>query len=118
VERGDNRYTIGCAGPYFALERWNLNRTHRQPAHDDRSFTLSNVGESVSIRFGGNEEVLERAQSCVIPAAMGPFGVVPLGQSADVIVCYVPDLGRDIVAPLREAGFDDAAIGALGIVGV
>lgn len=116
IEREDNRYTIGCAGPYFALERWNLRRTHHQPVHDDRCFTISNVGETVAIRFAGGEELLGRAQSCVIPAALGAFDVAPLSQSADLIFCYVPDLQRDIVQPLRDAQFDDAEIAALGIL--
>jgi mannose-6-phosphate isomerase len=116
IERGGNRYTIGCAGPYFALERWNLQRAHHQPSHDDRCFTISNTGDTVAIRFSGGEELLERAQSCVIPAALGEFEIAPLGQSADLIVCFVPDLERDIVGPLREAKFEDAEIAALGVI--
>jgi len=116
IEREGNRYTTGCAGPYFALERWNLHRTHHQPANDARCFTISNVGEPAVIRFTGGEGLLERAQSCVIPAALGEFEVAPLGQSADLIVCYVPDLERDVILPLREAKFDNAEIAALGIL--
>ena len=35
---------------------------------------------------------------------------------ADLIACYLPDLNRDVVAPLRSAGHADDAIRALGEV--
>jgi mannose-6-phosphate isomerase len=33
-----------------------------------------------------------------------------------VIACYVPDLGRDVVEPLRAAGHSDEDIRSLGEV--
>jgi hypothetical protein len=33
-----------------------------------------------------------------------------------LILCYVPNVERDIVAPLRKEGFDDAAITGLGMI--
>ncbi|HEY8447957.1 MAG TPA: hypothetical protein VIL01_12700 [Thermomicrobiales bacterium] len=112
-ESGDNRYVVGCAGKHFALERWALRAPHAEPAHPDRAFLISNVGAPVEIAYAGGTETLGRAESCVIPAALGEFRIVPQTE-ADLIVCYVPNLERDIIAPLRAAGHDDAAIAALG----
>jgi mannose-6-phosphate isomerase len=112
---GDNRYRVGCAWRRFALERWTLAEPHREPAHSDRCLTVSNVGEAIRIDFKGGSETLNRAESCVIPAALGEFAIVGSG-TADFIVCYVPDLERDIVRPLRAAGHSDEAIGRLGHV--
>jgi hypothetical protein len=39
--------------------------------------------------------------------------MVPQGESS-LIVCYVPDLARDVVTPLREAGYSDEEIRDLG----
>jgi len=111
---GDNRYVVGCAGPYFALERWSLAGPHREPAHPARCLTLSNVGAPVELRYAGGVETLGRAESCVLPAAIGEVTVTPDGAGGDLIACYVPHLTRDIVAPLRAAGHDDATIAALG----
>jgi mannose-6-phosphate isomerase len=103
------------AGPYFALERWSLRETHAEPAHLDRCLTLSSVGDPVQLHYAGGTFALERAKSCVIPAALGEFTIEPTGV-ADLIVCYVPDLADDIVAPLRNAGYTDEQISALGVV--
>lgn len=114
---GANRYVVGCAGPHFALERWTLTAPHVEPAHPRRCLTLSNVGRPLRLEYAGGSEELGRAESCILPAAIGEVRIVPSGE-ADLVVCYVPDLAQDIVAPLREAGHLDAAIRALGELGI
>jgi mannose-6-phosphate isomerase len=60
--------------------------------------------------------MLGRAESCILPAALGETTLEPTGGEASLIACYVPDLAGDIVAPLRAAGHADDAIRALGEV--
>lgn len=112
----DSCITVGCAGPYFALERWRLRSPYHDPAHPWRFLTLSNIGAPATIAWSGGEEALGRAESVLLPAAMGEVTVSPTGESADLIACYLPDLERDIVEPLREANHSDEAIRALGAV--
>jgi mannose-6-phosphate isomerase len=111
-----NRITVGCAGPYFALERWRLAVPHKDRAHPGRFLTLSNVGEPVTIVWSGGEQTLGRAESILLPAAIGDVAIAPTGAEADLIACYLPDLQRDIIDPLRMAGHSDDAIRALGEV--
>ena len=108
-----NRYTVCCAGPHFALERWTLATTHREPAHPDRCLTLTNLGDPVSFAYDGGVATLGRAESCIMPAALGAFTMIPDGRTV-VLAGYVPDLDRDVIAPLRAAGHADAAIETLG----
>ncbi len=115
IERGQNTYTIGCAGPHFALERWTLKEMHHEAAHPRRCTTLSNVGSPVRIDYAGGTEMLDRAQSCILPAAIGEVRIFPSGE-ARLIAGYVPDLKHDIITPLREAGYSDDRIKALGEV--
>jgi mannose-6-phosphate isomerase len=76
------------------------------------------VGENgVELRHGNGAASLGRAESCVLPAAIGEVDVVPDGE-ASLVACYVPDMGRDIVGPLREAGHTDEEIRGLGQVDV
>lgn len=112
---GGNRYTVGAAGPHFALERWKLTTPHQEPAHPERCLTLTNLADPVTIAADGGIETLGRAESCIIPAAMGAFRIVPDGV-AHLIICYVPDLTRDIVTPFRAAGYGDDEIATLGEV--
>jgi mannose-6-phosphate isomerase len=115
-EEPGNRLTVGCAGPYFALERWRLRAPHRDPAHPWRFLTLSNVGEPVTIAWSGGVDPLARAESVLLPAAIGDITVSPTGSEADLIACYLPHVERDVVEPLRAAGHSDEAIRALGEV--
>jgi mannose-6-phosphate isomerase len=119
LEDGPNSRILSCAGPYFALERWSLTESHTEPSHPERCLTLSCVGDPARIEYAGGVEGLDRGESCVLPASIGEVRVVPGEASgASLVVCYVPDLGRDIVAPLREAGYSDEEIRAIGEVGI
>jgi mannose-6-phosphate isomerase len=120
LEDDANRRVLCCAGPHFALERWTLTETRTEPSHPRRFLTLSNVGDGpVELDYEGGSETLGRAESCVLPAAMGEVSVIPprTGE-ATLVACYVPDLERDVVEPLREAGYSDEDIRALGEVGI
>lgn len=117
LEDGGNRRILCCAGPYFALERWTLAETHVESSHPSRCTTLSNVGGAVDIEYDGGVERLEGGESCVLPAAIGEINVSPEGESS-LIVCYVPDLERDVISALRQAGYADEEIRSLGEVNV
>jgi mannose-6-phosphate isomerase len=117
LEAGTNHRLLCCAGPYFAMERWTLRETYREPAHPQRCTTLTNVGGTVNIEYEGGVERLVSGESCVLPAAVGEVDIVPEDE-AILVVCYVPDLERDVIGPLREAGYSDDEIQSLGEVGV
>jgi mannose-6-phosphate isomerase len=108
-----NRRILCCAGPYFALERWILTQPYTEPSHPERCLTLSNVGDPARLEYAGGTEMLGGGESCILPAAIGEVRIVPEGE-ASLVVCYVPDLQRDVVAPLREAGYSDEEIRDLG----
>jgi mannose-6-phosphate isomerase len=118
LQDGPNRRVLCCAGPHFALERWTLFEPHAEPSHPERFVILSNVGgSSVNIEYEGRSETLGRAESCILPAAIGEVRIVPgAAGEASLVACYVPDLRRDVIAPLREAGYSDEEIRALGEV--
>ncbi|WP_367220512.1 class I mannose-6-phosphate isomerase [Streptomyces sp. 16-176A] len=98
-----------CASPYFALERW----TSAGPLR--RSFAtaqiLSNVGAPVRVRSGDWEGELGRAQTLLLPASCGEAEIT---GPADVLFGCLPDLDRDVCAPLLEAGYSRRHIAALG----
>ena len=115
---GTNRYTINCAGPHFALERWTLRTPHLERMSGERCLTLSNVGDLLRLDYASGTDTLARGESCILPAAVGDVGLTPVDDGeARLIVCYVPDLARDVVGRLREAGYSEEAIRALGEVG-
>lgn len=117
LEDSQNTYTVACAGPHFALERWTLKEMHHEPPHPRRCMTLSNIGSPVRIDYAGGTEMLDRAQSCILPAAIGDVRIFPSGE-ARLLVGYVPDLQQDIMIPLTKAGYSEDQIRALGEVEV
>lgn len=115
---GDNRYTVCCAGPYFAMERWALENRHREPAHTQRCLTITGIKGNLTIEYEGGRETLSAGESCIMPAGIGDFHLVPANgnspKPAEVIVCFVPDLDKDVREPLRNAGHDKEAVCSLG----
>ncbi|MGB3634920.1 MAG: mannose-6-phosphate isomerase, partial [Rubrobacteraceae bacterium] len=117
LEEVPNRRVLCCAGPHFALERWTLTAPYQVPSNPRRCLTLSNVGGMVSIEYPDGVESLGPGESCILPAALGEARIVPENE-ASLIACYVPDLERDVVSPLRQAGYSDEGIRGLGEVDV
>lgn len=117
VERDGNRYVYGAAGPYFALQRWTLREPHRGTT-ERGCLTVTNLGAPVQITSETGVDSLERASSCILPAALGAYEITfdRKASPADLVICWVPDLQRDVVAPLREAGYGDAEIATHGEV--
>lgn len=103
--------TICCAGPYFALERWGAAAGATIQYPFGRATILSNVGAAVTLRAGSSVERLGRAESRLLPAALGE---VTIDGPADVLFGYVPDLERDIGSPLAAAGYGSGLITSLG----
>jgi mannose-6-phosphate isomerase len=114
IIRGLNRYTFGGAGRYFALERWALHEPHVERARTGRAIAMTNLGDPVQIHYATGTDSVGKAESRILPAAIGEFTIEPAG-AGDLIVRYVPELERDIVHPLLAAGYDREQINALGI---
>lgn len=105
--------TYLCAGPYFALERWRIGNTEPLRSTFASALILSNVGIPVTVSSSGWTGQLGRAETLLLPAALGE---VEVAGPADVLAAYLPDLERDVRQPLSRAGYGDEAIRALGPV--
>jgi mannose-6-phosphate isomerase len=116
IHEGTNTRTVGCAGLHFALEHWVLKEPYTEPSHPHRCITVTNVGEPIQIEFENGVEPLAQAESCLLPAAIGEVRIIP-NTEANLVVCYVPDLNRDIIAPLQNAGYTEEQLRSLGEVG-
>ncbi|MEZ4631286.1 MAG: hypothetical protein R2880_11350 [Deinococcales bacterium] len=111
---GDNERRFGCASRHFVLERLKLRSLYLEASHPERFVTLSNVGDPLIIRYQGVRRDFSKGGILHSPAAIGEAQLIPQGES-DLIVCYVPDLAKDVIAPLRAAGYSLAEIESLGI---
>jgi mannose-6-phosphate isomerase len=107
----DAQRVILCAGPYFALERWQVTAGAVLEHPFSTALLVSNAGAPVRVACGPYSETLGRAETLLLPAALGR---VRVRGPADVLVGYLPDLDADIRSPLTAAGYGAAAIAALG----
>ncbi|WP_399920516.1 class I mannose-6-phosphate isomerase [Streptomyces kanamyceticus] len=100
-----------CASPYFALERWRAGTAEPLRHSFATAQILSNVGAPVRVRTGAWEEEVGRAETLLVPAVCGDIEIT---GPADVLFGYLPDLDRDVRAPLLEAGYPPHLIDSLG----
>jgi len=110
VDDGVERVFL-CASPYFALERWSAGTTAPLRHRFATAQILTNVGAPVEVRSGGTVEPLGRAETMLLPAALGE---VEIAGPADVLLGYLPDLRRDVFEPLVRAGHGPSVIALLG----
>lgn len=94
--------TFLCAGPYFALERLRAGTAEPLRHSFATAQILSNAGAPVRVRAGAWSEELGRAETLLLPAACRE---VEITGPADVLFGYLPDLDRDVRAPLLAAGY-------------
>lgn len=104
-----NRRTTCAAGEGFALERWKITQPLRLERPADRWMFVTNLVEPVAMSWSGGSELIGQGESRLLPASLGPITLIPNGI-AYVLCLYVPDLVRDVIAPLHGAGYRDDEI--------
>lgn len=111
------RRRILCACPHFAVESLELDGEaglRRTRAAMAAAVVLA--GEVMLRGDAGDPVRCRKGQSAVLPASLRHASVTG-SVGSRLLLAYVPDLGADIVEPLRAAGYDAAAIAQLGDVG-
>ena len=100
-----------CAGPYFALERTSFTERYHYAFNSVR--IVSNLGAPLHIEMGDERWPLDRAATCVLPASLGE---ITFSGEGELLIGYLPDLQREVIAPLEAQGYDRQAISRLGDV--
>jgi mannose-6-phosphate isomerase len=109
---GANRRTFVFACTYFVLERLDLVDPYTIDCDGDRFYVLSQIKGASTIVHGANRVPMRAGYTCLLPADLGEVAIVPDGSCA-LLKAYLPDLRRNVIAPLREAGFAGEDIAAL-----
>ena len=111
-DRGERALLVACR--YFALE---LRRPQNDSvlATDGTTFHLLTVlAGQLRIHTPGSPPIdADPGRTILIPAAPGHHRLEATAE-ARVLDAYVPDLARDVLAPLRARGVPDAEIAGLG----
>jgi mannose-6-phosphate isomerase len=122
---GDIHRELLAATRYFALERISAVSAPLPSGRESGgSVHLDTVESPQVLTVLAGVADLESA-GWVTSLAVGETAIVPVGCSVTVAVAddgwllrgWVPDLGRDIIAPARAAGATDEDIDRLGVTG-
>jgi mannose-6-phosphate isomerase len=114
LREGANTRTFVFACTYFALERLDLGGPYTLNCDSERFFVLSQIEGTSTVVWGDYREILRPGQTCLLPASLGAVTLEPEAGPCALLKSYVPDLLRDVIRPLRQAGITDAAIVGLG----
>jgi mannose-6-phosphate isomerase len=115
-----DKRTFCCACQYFVLERWNIRKSHFGRDETAKFNTATVLAGGLTLIGNGEEVYARKGESLLIPAGLEieikPDPNVNNGE-VEVLRCYVPNLMRDVIGPLREAGKSDEEIAWLGFYG-
>ncbi|MBN1672047.1 MAG: hypothetical protein JXR37_13495 [Kiritimatiellae bacterium] len=113
ISDGEHRHAYLLACEYFALERIDIHTPYRLTRDGDRFHILTQIAGASEIAANGAAVALPLGTSCLLPAAVGDAVITPK-EDASVLIAYVPDLLKNVIHPLRNAGVPDRTIEKLG----
>ena len=106
----EKKYCV--ASEWFGLEQWQFENPILV-SKPNRFRIISNLANPIKIKYSAKEETLKKGESCIIPAAMSEYKLIPESK-AKLLISYLPDLEKDIIEPLSHHGFTRQDIEALG----
>jgi mannose-6-phosphate isomerase len=114
VDEGGCRHFFHSACRYFALERCVYTQEADIALSPKGSFrVLTVIQGTVRLRYEAGSTDVASGATVLLPAILCDVRAAG-GEGAEFLLSSVPDLGSEIVAPLRRQGVPDAAIAALG----
>ncbi len=115
---GGNQFTYLLATPYFALEKLELNQElNFCDSHygvTDKFLIITELAGSTEILVKDWEVGLSPGHTALLPAAVKEARIRPGQRRAEILISYVPDLRKDVIAPLTSRGFSENQIVSLG----
>ena len=93
---------IFVANKYFCIETYKLSGTLRQQTNGTTFFIYIFTEGEGAINYGGENIRVKKGDTYLVPAGLSGFSIT---GKTEFIKSYVPDMKRDIVEPLLEAGY-------------
>lgn len=95
------------ANPYFAVELYAVGGAVNETADGSKFYIYIITEGEGEILYSGASVAIKRGESVLIPATLGDY---IFKGNFKALKAYVPDLAKDVVAPLREAGYAEEEI--------
>jgi len=110
----DEQFLVACR--YFALTHWKLDQRADGLTTNGKFQILSIIDGVADVLFGprfASSLSVGQGQTLVLPASLGAYSISPV-KPCKILRAFVPDLKKEIVDPLLQAGYDAATIRRLG----
>lgn len=104
---GDSTQTYTIANKYFSVELLKIDGEVAQETNGCRFYIYYMLEGKAVLQHQNGFTSFEKGESVLIPASMGKFS---LSGQCKVLKTYVPDIEKNIIAPLLEANFSNAEI--------
>lgn len=95
------------ANEYFSVERYIIDGKVDEEADGSRFITYTCLDGEGQINFAGGTENLAKGQSVLIPASLGAYTIE---GKLEIIKSYVPDVEKNVLLPLMNAGYSKEEI--------
>jgi mannose-6-phosphate isomerase len=117
LSQGNVTRTFCAVCRYFALEKLAITEPYEFLDNAARFNTFTITDGEAEISGNGESTFAKLGESLLIPAGVKTSIKPENGQSVELLRCYVPDIEKDVVDPLRLAGYSDVEIAWLGSYG-
>jgi len=94
------RYSV--ANRYFSVEEYKIKGRIEESADGSRFYIYVFLEGEGGIGYGDKTLGVKGGESVLIPAALGDYTIE---GNLKALKSYVPDIGQNVVTPLKEAGY-------------
>ncbi len=113
-----NRRTYLMASQYFSLEKLTLEEEwviNRDKPGDKNNFSIFTVLKGdVNVSWNQGTFDLSAGQTVLVPASVTGVQISPSERGTQLLKSYHPNLKVDVIEPLKQRGFTDKKVEALG----
>lgn len=117
ISQENVRRTLCAVCQYFVLEKLDIANPYEFHDSATRFNTFTITSGEAEISGNGESTFAKLGESLLIPAGVKTSIKPTHSQAVELLRCYVPDIQKDIIDPLRQDGYSDVEIAWLGSYG-
>ncbi|NLG16023.1 MAG: mannose-6-phosphate isomerase [Fibrobacter sp.] len=107
ITNDHNSITYYVANPHFAVQKISLDFSLHEDTCGEKMIIYTGISGTFSIKWNDTSTIVGSGESVLIPASLGKFIIEGRGE---LIKSFIPDIVKDFVQPLKNAGYSEEEI--------
>lgn len=107
LEDNDNKRHIYIGNSHFAIEKLDIKKIYKHSTKEEKMMIYFCLEGSYELKWNDLYIKVNKGESVLLPSSLGDYTIE--GQCS-ILEVFIPDLERDIIAPLKEYGYSDVDI--------